>query len=96
MARITKSYFFFRILIIKYYGFSKIKLSVKKGGGGNKTSRPNSGGGGGSGGTSRDFMLDEKYRTSDGVATAHCIYTRIVRPQRLLFSELEIFNLGDV
>ena len=63
-------------------GFSKKKLSVKKGGGGNKTSRPNSGGGGGIGGTSRDFMLDEKYRTSDGVAAAHSIYIRTVRPER--------------
>ena len=51
-------------------GSLKKSLVKKGGGGGNKTSRPNSGGGGG---TSRDFMLDEKYRTSDGVAAAHSI-----------------------
>jgi hypothetical protein len=63
-------------------GSLKKVICKKKGGGGNKTSRPNSGGGGGIGGTSRDFMLDEKYRTSDGVAAAHSIYIRTLRPER--------------
>ena len=30
-------------------------------------------------------MLDEKYRTSDGVAAAHSIYIRTVRPQGTFF-----------